>query len=121
MVVLDDLAIYHHCMHVSTPSLKHNMPVGVEQWEHHWRLIILNQDEIGLFVWCDTADDVVHPQCSSATKRRPIDNLLGSQMTEHDSFVALVRFHMLTGPVCVECRAHRGEQICAPPHAGVHR
>src|SRR5213083_1424105 len=108
MVVLDNLAIHHHRMHISTPCLKHNMPIRVKQWEHHRRLVILNQDEISLFAWGDTADDVVHPQCLSATKRRPGHNLLGSQMTEHDGFVALVRFHMLAGSVRAECRTHYG-------------
>src|SRR6266699_4396252 len=95
VIVLDDLAIHHYCMHVSTPGLKHNVPVGVEQWEHDRRLVIFNQDEIGLFAWCDTADDAVHPQRLSTSKRRPRHNLLGAQLTEHDGFVALVRFHML--------------------------
>src|SRR6266487_4497850 len=118
MVVLDDLAIYHHRMHIPTPCLKHNMPVRVEQWEHYWRLVMLNQDEIGLFPGGDAANEAVHPQCLSATKRRPVHDLLSAQMTKHDGFVALVRFHMLAGSVRAECRTHCGEQICAPPYAG---
>src|SRR5712692_7980033 len=42
-------------------------------------------------------------------------------MAERDGFVELVRLQMLAGPVRVECRAHRGEQVCTPPYACVHR
>ncbi|MFL5659779.1 MAG: hypothetical protein ACJ8BW_00335, partial [Ktedonobacteraceae bacterium] len=34
MVVLDDLAVHHHGMHIPTPGLKHDVTVGMEQREH---------------------------------------------------------------------------------------
>ena len=43
MVIRNDVTINHHGMHVSTPSLKHNMPIGLEHREHYRTFIILNQ------------------------------------------------------------------------------
>src|SRR5438552_18848438 len=96
MGVLDNLAINHYCMHISTPDLKHDVSIGVEQWEHHWRLIILNQNKICLFTWGYATDKAIHPQCLSTTKSCPHHNILGTQMTKHDGFITFVRFHMLT-------------------------
>src|SRR5579863_1439529 len=121
MVILDNLAIHHHRMHVSTPGLIHNVSIGVEQWEHHRRLVIFNQDKISFLAYCDATDDTVHPQRLSAPERRPHHNMLSAQVIESDAFIALVRFQVLTASVRVECRPHRGEQVSAPPHAGVHR
>src|SRR5215472_4458018 len=121
MVVLYDLAIHHHRMHVSAPGLKHNVPIGVEQWKHYRRLLILYQDKISFLAGGDAAGEAVHPQYLSASKRRPGHDLLSTQVIERDSFVALVRFQVLTASVRVECRPHRREQVSAPPHAGVHR
>src|ERR1051326_3443069 len=120
VVVLHDPAIDHYRMHVSAPGLIHDVTVGVEQREHYRRVVILNQNEIGLFAWCDTTDEAVHTQRLSAAKRCPGYDLLGTQMAEHDGYVALVRLQVLTTTVGVQGCTHGGEEIGTPPDTGVH-
>ena len=66
------------------------------------------------------------PRCVAADRlgpaaRRPLDDVGGPQRAVRDGLALGVRLHVLARPVRAQRGAHRGEQVAAPPHAGVHR
>src|SRR5579859_5306748 len=69
VVVFDHITVYHHGMHISAPGLEDDVAVGVENREHRWRLLVLNQHKVGLFAGGDAAGEAIHAQRRRAAER----------------------------------------------------
>ena len=60
------------------------------------------------------------PSAVRAAAGRPLHHLVRAQVAVGDRLALGVRLQVLPGPVRAERAAHRGEEVAAPPHAGVH-
>lgn len=61
------------------------------------------------------------PRARAAAAGRHRHDVLGAQRGVRDGLALGVRLEVLAGAVGAQRRAHRREQVAAPPHRGVHR
>ncbi len=119
VLVLDDPAVHHDRVHIAALGLERHVAVGVEQRERDRRVVVLDQYDVGLPAGLQAAQ-IVTAERVRAPARGPGDDLLGAQRGVRDGVALRLRLEVLPGAVGAERGPHRGEQIAAPPDAGVH-
>ncbi|SHJ98043.1 hypothetical protein SAMN05443637_101409 [Pseudonocardia thermophila] len=97
------------------------MPVGVQDREGDGGVVVAQQHDVGLLAAFEAAQLVVAAEGFRAAAGGPVDDVLGAQLVRGDGLAAGVRLQVLAGAVGAQRAAHGGEQVTAPPHAGVHR
>ena len=120
-LVLDHAPVDEHGVHVRALRLEGDVAVGVQDREHDRRVLVLDEHDVGLLALLEAADLPVLAQRLAAAAGRPVDDLLGAQVVVGDRLLLGVRLEVLARAVGAERRAHRAEEVAAPPHARVHR
>ena len=119
VLVLDHPPVHQDGVHVPALGLEGDVAVGVHQRERHRRGVVLDQHHVGLLPGLQAAQ-VVTAQGAGTAPGGPVDHVLGAQRVVGDGLALHMRLKVLAGPVSAEGGAHGGEQVAAPPHAGVH-
>ena len=119
--MLDDPAVDHHRVHVAALRLEDDVAVRVEQREHHRRGVVLDQHDVRLLARLQAPGQRVQAERLRPAPGGPVDHLLGAQVVVGHGLVPAVGLQVLAGAVRAQRGPHGGEQVGAPPDAGVHR
>ncbi len=120
-VVLEDAAVDDDGVHIGGACLVHHVGVGVEDRRHGRRLVVLDQQQVGLLARGDRADGALHAERLRAAHGRHPDDVLGAEPVGRDGLVLRVGLEVVARAVGAQRGAHGREVVRAPPDAGVHR
>src|SRR6202522_4363796 len=92
--VLDDSSVHQHGVNVAALRLEGHVAVGVQQRERDRRVVVLDENHVGLAARLEAAQ-VVAAQRAGAAAGGPVDDLLGAEVNVGDGLALDVRLEVL--------------------------